>query len=195
MNRPVSHSKYHKCIAYLLLVFVLCVPISFHFFYYSTNIRFFFLNMPAKLLNSELFCGRNYTYFSLILPQYICWLYNCTILEMNIHSVHVISKVVPSLPPPPSKVSAGELLKMPEVRWLGALRIPVLYPVIPSQPIWWLLWVSPLRTTGKPEGFSFFPYVGMAGENTPFQYIQVPGDPQRYPHSRTCKCLFFSFLQ
>lgn len=54
---------------------------------------FFFLSVPARHPISEIFHGRNYTYFSLILSRYICWLYNYTILEMNTHSKHVISKV------------------------------------------------------------------------------------------------------
>lgn len=165
---------------FIISLCVMCFCIPFHLFYYSSNVRdvdhFFFLNMCAKLPNSELFHGRNHTCFFLILPQYICWLYNRRVLEMNTHSVHIISKVFLFfffL----NKVSERELLKIAEVRWLGALRTLVLYPVIPSQPIWWLLCVSPLRTTGKPEVISVSPCVGMAGENTPFLYIQASGDP------------------
>lgn len=178
MEQCLTYSKHHKCIGCLSVIFLLCVSIPFSF-YYSTNVgSLLFLDIPANFLNFKFLQERNCTCFSLFQTQHICCFYCCTILGMSAHSVHVISKVVHSF--------SNRI----RTQVVGGLENSCL--VTASQPIWQLLRVSPLVTTGKSEMISFFPHVGMASESTPFLYIQAPGSPRRQPHSRTHKYLFSS---
>lgn len=154
--------------------------------------HFFFLNMLVKLPNSELFHGRNCICFSLILSQYVYWFYSCPVWEIDEYTFSTCNFQSSSLFFP-NKVSERELLKIAEVRWWGALRIPVFCP-LPGHPLSAYLVIAlglSIENYWQTEMISIFPSVGMAGENTPFLYLQAPRSPQGYPHSRTHKCLFF----